>query len=114
MDVDDDGTVSLDMVAKVIELIGVQQGGISSKQLNHIIDMLQKEEMMEVESKLEKSLLQHALTKRDQKESLPDTKNSGDDTDDTKDPATEEKPDDHTKHMFSDNRDRQDDAAPKK
>ncbi len=57
MDDDADGMVNVDQVIKVIELLGIhQQVNLTPKQITQIIDMLEKEEMLEVEANIEKVL----------------------------------------------------------
>jgi LETM1 and EF-hand domain-containing protein 1 len=58
MDVDEDGVINLDHVYKVIELLGTEHVHISAKQIKQIIEMLAKEEMLEVEQKIESILHQ--------------------------------------------------------
>jgi ribosomal protein L12E/L44/L45/RPP1/RPP2 len=53
MDVDEDGVINLDHVHKVIELLGTEHVRIPAKQIRQIIDMMAKEEMLEVEKKIE-------------------------------------------------------------
>ncbi len=58
MDTDADGVIKVDQVMRVIELLGEQlHGELNPRQVNEIVDMLQKEEMMEIEGHLEKVLL---------------------------------------------------------
>ena len=56
MDEDSDGVIKVDHVVKVIELLGREHVKLSSKQINKIIDMLQKEDMLETEKLIEKKL----------------------------------------------------------
>ena len=57
MDEDSDGVIKVDHVVKVIELLGRElHVKLSSKQVNQIIDMLQKEDMLETERLIEKKL----------------------------------------------------------
>jgi len=60
MDVDEDGVINLDHVYKVIELLGTEHVNISAKQIKQIIEMLAKEEMLEVERKIESILSETA------------------------------------------------------
>jgi hypothetical protein len=60
MDVDEDGVVNLDHVQKVIELLGTDHVRIPAKQIRQVIEMLAKEEMLEVEQKIEQLLKQPA------------------------------------------------------
>ena len=57
MDEDADGVVNVTHVMKVIELLGKEKMQLSGKQINNIIDMLEKEEMLEVESNIETLLI---------------------------------------------------------
>ncbi|XP_022255342.1 mitochondrial proton/calcium exchanger protein-like [Limulus polyphemus] len=54
MDVDHDGAVELDHVLKVIELLGNQDVKVSVKQMKEIIELLAKEETLELVKKVEK------------------------------------------------------------
>ncbi len=54
MDEDADGVIKVDHVLKVIELLGREHVKLSGKQINQIIEMLQKEEMLAIESNIEK------------------------------------------------------------
>ena len=56
MDEDSDGVIKVDHVVKVIELLGREHVKLSPKQINKIIDMLQKEDMLETEKLIEKKL----------------------------------------------------------
>ena len=56
MDEDSDGVIKVDHVVKVIELLGREHVKLSAKQINQIIDMLQKEDMLETEKLIEKKL----------------------------------------------------------
>ena len=60
MDVDEDGVINLDHVHKVIELLGTEHVRIPAKQIRQIIEMMTKEEMLEVEHKIEHILGQTA------------------------------------------------------
>ena len=62
MDVDEDGVINLDHASKVIELLGTEHVRIPSKQIRQIIEMLAKEEMLEVELKIEQLLGQPTPT----------------------------------------------------
>ncbi|XP_054708538.1 mitochondrial proton/calcium exchanger protein-like [Uloborus diversus] len=54
MDVDRDGAVEVDHVLKVIELLGKDNVKVSVKQMEEIIDLLIKEDQLEMEEKMEK------------------------------------------------------------
>merc|ERR1719270_1023426 len=56
MDEDSDGIVKLEHVNKVIEILGSDNVEMSGKQIKQIIDLIGKEEMLEVESRIEKIL----------------------------------------------------------
>lgn len=53
IDIDSDGMIKVDHVVKVLELLGNEEGKLSPKQIRHIVDMLTKEEMLEVEKNIE-------------------------------------------------------------
>ena len=53
IDVDSDGMIKVDQVTKVLELMGNEQDQLTPKQIRHIVDMLSKEEMLEVENNIE-------------------------------------------------------------
>ena len=52
MDEDSDGVVKLEHVNKVIEILGSDNVEMSGKQIKQIIDLIGKEEMLEVESRI--------------------------------------------------------------
>lgn len=54
MDVDHDGSVEVDHVLKVVELLGKDNVKVSSKQMDEIIELLMKEDSLELEEKLQK------------------------------------------------------------
>jgi len=56
MDEDSDGVVKLEHVNKVIEILGSDNVELTGKQVKQIIDLIGKEEMLEVESRIEKIL----------------------------------------------------------
>ena len=56
MDEDSDGVVKLEHVNKVIEILGSDNVEASGKQVKQIIDLIGKEELLEVESRIEKIL----------------------------------------------------------
>ena len=56
MDEDSDGVIKLEHVNKVIEILGGDNVEMSSKQIKQIIELIGKEEMLEVESRIEKIL----------------------------------------------------------
>ena len=53
IDIDSDGMIKVDHVVKVLELLGNEEDKLSPKQIRHIVDMLTKEEMLEVEKNIE-------------------------------------------------------------
>lgn len=53
MDVDSDGMIKVDHVQKVLELLGSEHVQLPSKQIRQIVDMLTKEEMLEIEQNIE-------------------------------------------------------------
>jgi len=56
MDEDSDGVIKLEHVNKVVEILGSDNVELSGKQVKQIIDLIGKEEMLEVESRIEKIL----------------------------------------------------------
>ena len=52
MDEDSDGIVKVEHVQKVIEILGRDNVQLSAKQVKQIIDLIGKEEMLEVENKI--------------------------------------------------------------
>jgi len=56
MDEDSDGVVKVEHVNKVIEILGRENVELSGKEVKQIIDLIGKEEMIEVESRIEKIL----------------------------------------------------------
>ncbi|XP_076372050.1 mitochondrial proton/calcium exchanger protein-like isoform X2 [Tachypleus tridentatus] len=59
MDVDHDGAVEVDHVLKVIELLGKEDVKVSAKQMKEIIELLAKEETLELIKKVEKEQVRH-------------------------------------------------------
>ncbi|CAG9772608.1 unnamed protein product [Ceutorhynchus assimilis] len=57
MDDDHDGSLKIDDVLKVIEIIGKENVKLNSKQIDELIELIDKEEILEVEDKIEKALL---------------------------------------------------------
>merc|ERR1712126_647148 len=55
-DEDSDGVIKLEHVNKVIEILGSDNVELTGKQVKQIIDLIGKEEMLEVESRIEKIL----------------------------------------------------------
>ncbi|XP_022919534.2 mitochondrial proton/calcium exchanger protein [Onthophagus taurus] len=56
IDDDCDGSIKVEDVLKVIEFIGSENVQLSAKQMSEIIDLIDKEEILEVEEKIEKAL----------------------------------------------------------
>ncbi|XP_068910300.1 mitochondrial proton/calcium exchanger protein [Tenebrio molitor] len=56
MDDDDDGSIKIEDVMKVIEIIGKENVNLSDKQVDELMELLDKEEILEVEDKIEKAL----------------------------------------------------------
>ncbi|XP_065156322.1 mitochondrial proton/calcium exchanger protein isoform X2 [Atheta coriaria] len=56
IDVDRDGSIKVEDVLKVIEIIGKENVQLSSKQVDELLELLDKEEILEVEDKIEKAL----------------------------------------------------------
>lgn len=56
MDDDHDGSLKIDDVLKVIEIIGKENVKLNSKQVDELIELIDKEEILEVEDKIEKAL----------------------------------------------------------
>ncbi len=113
MDADADGVIRVDQVMRVIELLGKQHVEMAPKQINEIVDMLQKEEMMEIESHLEKVLVKETgesgggtkkgQLKRKTAEEANSKQDQGDEEllrDGAKD-LTEQEPEEHIKEMFA-------------
>ncbi|XP_008200628.2 mitochondrial proton/calcium exchanger protein [Tribolium castaneum] len=56
MDDDHDGSIKVEDVLKVIEIIGKENVNLSDKQVDELMELLDKEEILEVEDKIEKAL----------------------------------------------------------
>jgi len=56
MDDDKDGVIQVDHVMKVIELLGTTHAKLPAKQIRQIVDMLAKEEMLEMEDNIEEDM----------------------------------------------------------
>lgn len=123
MDDDSDGMIKVDHVLKVIELLGTEQIQLNSKQIKKILDMLEKEEMLEIEANIEEVLgstpsdeeasssteeTQGKLESTDSKsdadsrthEAQTVSRGSPDDQPDMAKDITENEPEDHIKEMF--------------
>ncbi|XP_065087181.1 mitochondrial proton/calcium exchanger protein isoform X2 [Ochlerotatus camptorhynchus] len=68
IDDDHDGQIKVEDVLKVIETIGQENVQLNSKQLDELIDLLDKEEILEAEDKIEKALSKSLEAKEKQKE----------------------------------------------
>ncbi|CAG4975036.1 unnamed protein product [Parnassius apollo] len=56
LDDDFDGQLKIDDVLKMLEIVGHENVNLSEKQINELIELLDKEEILEVESKIQKAL----------------------------------------------------------
>ncbi|CAH0720171.1 unnamed protein product, partial [Brenthis ino] len=56
LDDDFDGQLKIDDVLKMLEIVGNENVNLSEKQMAELIDLLDKEEILEVESKIQKAL----------------------------------------------------------
>nr|XP_033328856.1 mitochondrial proton/calcium exchanger protein [Megalopta genalis] len=56
MDDDRDGSIKIEDVLKVVELIGKEDIKLSKKQVHELIELIDKEEILEVEEQIQKSL----------------------------------------------------------
>ncbi|KAL1505373.1 hypothetical protein ABEB36_004956 [Hypothenemus hampei] len=74
MDDDHDGSLKIDDVLKVIEIIGKENVKLSSKQVDELIELIDKEEILEVEDKIEKALLKDKEAKAAEKLLLDEKK----------------------------------------
>ncbi|EEB13424.1 leucine zipper-EF-hand-containing transmembrane protein 1, putative [Pediculus humanus corporis] len=64
IDDDRDGAISVDEVLKVIELIGKEHVQLTTKQLDEILDLMDKEEALELEDQIEKALEKQSLAEK--------------------------------------------------
>ncbi|KAJ8920446.1 hypothetical protein NQ315_005314 [Exocentrus adspersus] len=78
MDADRDGSLKVDDVLKVIELIGKENVKLSTKQIDEMIDLLDKEGILEVEDKIEKALQKDKEAKSAEKEAETQSKDKKD------------------------------------
>ncbi|XP_066145415.1 mitochondrial proton/calcium exchanger protein isoform X1 [Euwallacea fornicatus] len=67
MDDDHDGSLKIDDVLKVIEIIGKENVKLNSKQVDELIELIDKEEILEVEDKIEKALQKDKEAKQAEK-----------------------------------------------
>jgi len=56
IDIDKDGAIRLDDVLKVVELVGKENVKLDQKQVDEIVDLMSKEELIELEEQIEKAL----------------------------------------------------------
>nr|XP_023022842.1 mitochondrial proton/calcium exchanger protein [Leptinotarsa decemlineata] len=77
MDDDHDGSLKVEDVLKVIEIIGKENVKLSAKQIDELIDLLDKEEILEVEDKIEKALQKDKEAKDAQKQASDQLKEAG-------------------------------------
>jgi len=56
IDDDHDGAIKIEDVLKVVELIGKEDVKLSKKQVDELVDLMDKEEILEVEEQIQKSL----------------------------------------------------------
>ncbi|XP_058822009.1 mitochondrial proton/calcium exchanger protein isoform X2 [Topomyia yanbarensis] len=68
IDDDHDGHIKVEDVLKVIETIGKENVKLNAKQVDELIDLLDKEEVLEAEDKIEKALSKSLEAKEKQKE----------------------------------------------
>ena len=128
MDEDSDGIVKVEHVNKVIEILGRDNVQLSGKQVKQIIDLIGKEEMLEVESKIEKILgKMPVFDAKDEVEAVKErvkekvtgdiakdmTENAGDNVlDDKAVEMNDEKMEEHMVELFSRNTEVKDNHAP--
>ncbi|KOB70853.1 Uncharacterized protein OBRU01_12996 [Operophtera brumata] len=66
LDDDFDGQLKIDDVLKMLEIIGNENVNLSEKQMSELIELLDKEEILEVESKIQKALEKAAVAAKEQ------------------------------------------------
>ncbi|XP_030020455.1 mitochondrial proton/calcium exchanger protein [Manduca sexta] len=66
LDDDFDGQLKIDDVLKMLEIIGNENVNLSEKQMAELIELLDKEEILEVESKIQKALDKAAMAAKEQ------------------------------------------------
>lgn len=64
MDDDRDGSIKIEDVLKVIEFIGKEDVQLNPKQIDELVELLDKEEIIEVEDKIERALAKEKETKQ--------------------------------------------------
>ncbi|XP_063909422.1 mitochondrial proton/calcium exchanger protein-like [Zophobas morio] len=67
IDDDHDGSIKVEDVLRVVEIIGKENVNLSDKQMDELMELLDKEEILEVEDKIEKALQKDKDTKIDVK-----------------------------------------------
>ncbi|VVC95978.1 unnamed protein product [Leptidea sinapis] len=73
LDDDFDGQLKIDDVLKMLEIIGNENVNLSEKQMQELIELLDKEEILEVESKIQKALEKAASAANAPKEDSKDS-----------------------------------------
>lgn len=76
MDDDKDGSLKVEDVLKVIEIIGKENVNLSPKQIDELVDLIDKEEILEVEDKIEKALQKDKESKSKDSDSSEKNENS--------------------------------------
>lgn len=66
MDDDRDGAIKIEDVLKVVELIGKEDIKLSKKQLHELLELIDKEEILEVEEQIQKSLQKDSAAGKEQ------------------------------------------------
>ncbi|KAK2583879.1 hypothetical protein KPH14_001153 [Odynerus spinipes] len=73
IDDDRDGAIKIEDVLKVVELIGKEDVKLSKKQLDELIDMMDKEEILEAEEQIQKNLKKESKATQETPLSVPAT-----------------------------------------
>ena len=60
MDEDSDGVIKVDHILKVIELLGTAHAKMPAKEIRQIVEMLAKEDLLQVEENIEESMALHS------------------------------------------------------
>nr|CAD7395518.1 unnamed protein product [Timema poppensis] len=61
MDVDKDGAIRVDHVLKVLEVVGKENVKLNKKQMDELLDLLKKEEVIELEDQIAKALEKESM-----------------------------------------------------
>nr|CAD7457237.1 unnamed protein product [Timema tahoe] len=61
MDVDKDGAIRVDHVLKVLEVVGKENVNLNKKQMDELLDLLKKEEVIELEDQIAKALEKESM-----------------------------------------------------